>query len=817
MKKIYILLSLLVMFMIPKIVVSAENFDDGTYIITSALNSSSVIDLSGGKVSNSRNIQIYVENKTPAQRWVLRKRSDGYYNIVSSINNNYVLDVSGAKFKNSTNVQLYRYNNSNAQKWKIADCGDGYYNIISYDNNYVLDVSGGNYYNGTNIQIYKNNGTNAQKFLINRYYVGSKTIENGIYTINSFDENYALDLTNSNLINGNGIQLYSNTNKVNQRWEIKYINNGYYSIKPYLSYEYSLDDKNASKKNNSSIQLYSFNNSDAQQWIIKDNGDGYYKIISKRNGMVLNVKNNNFINNAQLELVYEENIDSQKFKLNKIENYGYKNINDGYYFIGTKLNTNKVLDIASGKISENTNIQIYETNSTLAQKWYIKYIDNGYYAILSNKDENYALTSESLNSSNIKINSFNNLDTQRWIIRDNGNGYFSIMNKNGNSIDILYGQSSNGTNVQLYQNNNSNAQQFKLIPTVGGLTERVLDNGYYFIESALNENMVVDLKSGNTANGSNVQLYQKNSTKAQKWYVSYISNGYYKITSGLNNNKSLDVSGASTYEGSNVQIYQSNNSLAQQWIIKDAGDGTFYIISNCNGLYLDIDNGIVSNSSNIEMNSFSSNQSQKFRFVKTRLENLVIDVSQYQGNIDWNVVKSKSGIYGVILRIGFLNIEDTKFAEYIKEVKRLNIPYGIYLFSYATDMGDVNKEATFVNNMIYKYNLNPTLGIYYDLEDWTTKDGYSSAMNTKAEYDQFISSFVNQVKNSYNNYEVKVYASTNFANQRFGDVGRNYVGWIAEWSSSCTYNGYYKMWQYSNNGSIPGISTRVDLSYYYLD
>ena len=191
----------------------------------------------------------------------------------------------------------------------------------------------------------------------------------------------------------------------------------------------------------------------------------------------------------------------------------------------------------------------------------------------------------------------------------------------------------------------------------------------------------------------------------------------------------------------------------------------------------------------------------------------VIDVSSWQGNIDWNAVAG-SGIYGVILRIGWLNTEDPMFETYISEVKRLNIPYGLYIFSYATDQGDVNKEADFTKSMINKYNLNPTLGIYYDLEQWDTSDGYHDTMNDKDDFERWITSYSSQVRSSYN-YDVKIYASTNYIETRFNDATKQYVGWVAEWGSSCSYTGKYNMWQFTSNARVNGISGDVDMNILY--
>ena len=192
----------------------------------------------------------------------------------------------------------------------------------------------------------------------------------------------------------------------------------------------------------------------------------------------------------------------------------------------------------------------------------------------------------------------------------------------------------------------------------------------------------------------------------------------------------------------------------------------------------------------------------------------VIDVSHHQGRIDWNEV-TKSGIYGVILRIGYWKTEDSWFKYYIEDVKKYNIPYGIYLFSYASTANGANIEADFTNKMIHNYNLNPTLGIYYDLEDWYTSTETSDSLS-KEQYDVISSTYINNVSNYVSNrYKVKVYGDLNHANNRYGSYTRSQVDWIAQYNSSCSYTGKYSLWQFTYGATLNGINGNVDMSYLY--
>ena len=191
----------------------------------------------------------------------------------------------------------------------------------------------------------------------------------------------------------------------------------------------------------------------------------------------------------------------------------------------------------------------------------------------------------------------------------------------------------------------------------------------------------------------------------------------------------------------------------------------------------------------------------------------VIDVSYYQGIIDWDRFLNESDCYGVILRLGYYNTLDTTFERNINELKRLNIPYGIYLFSYAKNYNDAVIESNFVNEMISRYDIKPELGIYYDIEDWTTKKSSSNNI-TKSMYDTIIKTFVNSVSNYTNNsYKVKLYSGRWYAMNRLNNESKSFVDWVAEYNSTCKYDSFYSMWQFTSKGSVAGIEGDVDISY----
>ena len=191
----------------------------------------------------------------------------------------------------------------------------------------------------------------------------------------------------------------------------------------------------------------------------------------------------------------------------------------------------------------------------------------------------------------------------------------------------------------------------------------------------------------------------------------------------------------------------------------------------------------------------------------------VIDVSYYQGNINWDLFAKESDCYGVILRLGYYTTLDKKFESYLKEIKRLNIQYGIYLFSYSKTEKGALKEANFVSSMVDKYDLSPSLGIFYDIESWNSKNSNSNDIS-KRMYDNIVQIFINKVSSHINyKYKVKVYSGRWYAMNRLGSIAKSYVDWVAEYNKTCKYDSIYSMWQYTSRARVPGINANVDVSY----
>lgn len=154
------------------------------------------------------------------------------------------------------------------------------------------------------------------------------------------------------------------------------------------------------------------------------------------------------------------------------------------------------------------------------------------------------------------------------------------------------------------------------LDTLAAENRNVLADGTYTIQSSVNSRYVLDIANGSTASGANVQLYQSNDTPAQQFKVTHDSQGYVTFTN-VKSGKVLDVYNGTAKNGNNVWQFTSNNSCAQKWIIRKDGNG-YSIISALNSNYvLNIANGKAYNGNNVELYSYSGSSSNRWLFNKS--------------------------------------------------------------------------------------------------------------------------------------------------------------------------------------------------------
>lgn len=284
-------------------------------------------------------------------------------------------------------------------------------------------------------------------------------------------------------------------------------------------------------------------------------------------------------------------------------------------------------------------------------------IGTNFYATISNYDDSRVLT---VGASNVNVvsRSDTGADTQRWFfVRNDDMSYTIISKSNNNYLDVFGGNSSSGTNVQTNEPNNSNTQKWFIY---------INDDGGYWLRPACSTNCVLDLQNCSLEEGTNIQIFTFNATKAQSFFikedikindkikadlgneftaiienvgtkkvltVNYDNNVISKTNEKSSfqiwkfkkntdesytiiskyNNMSLGLDNISGISGSNVQVCEQNNANTQKWDLYSAGGNSYYLRPRCSeNCVLNLTEYNTNEGTNIEINEFNSSTSQRF-------------------------------------------------------------------------------------------------------------------------------------------------------------------------------------------------------------
>lgn len=195
----------------------------------------------------------------------------------------------------------------------------------------------------------------------------------------------------------------------------------------------------------------------------------------------------------------------------------------------------------------------------------------------------------------------------------------------------------------------------------------------------------------------------------------------------------------------------------------------------------------------------------------------VIDVSGWQGDIDWAKAKA-DGVEGVIIRLGYGegNNADKKAQRNISECKRLGIPFGIYWYSYADTPSIAKEEGADVVAKLKQFGVNPSdlaYPVYYDLEKWTW-EGHQPPTDPNV-YNNIVNNWYSALQSAgYKNLGVYSYTSYLQGPLKHVDIYAK-TTWVAQYGARMGFDSFptnSRGWQYTSTGKVDGISGNVDMN-----
>lgn len=188
-----------------------------------------------------------------------------------------------------------------------------------------------------------------------------------------------------------------------------------------------------------------------------------------------------------------------------------------------------------------------------------------------------------------------------------------------------------------------------------------------------------------------------------------------------------------------------------------------------------------------------------------------IDVSKFQGAIDWNAVKA-DGITFAIIRCGYRGygtgalVEDSTYRRNIQGAINAGLKVGVYFYSQAINEAEAVEEASMVLSLVSGYSL--PLGVYYDTE--SVAGGRANAISATQRTACAVA-FCETIRNAGYKAGVYSYASWFYNALNFANISK-YNIWIAQYRDTLSFNYKYNIWQYTGSGRVNGISTAVDMN-----
>lgn len=261
-------------------------------------------------------------------------------------------------------------------------------------------------------------------------------------------------------------------------------------------------------------------------------------------------------------------------------------------------------------------------------------------------------------------------------------------------------------------------------------------------------------------------------------------------------------------------------------------NGTYELVSSTTNTSIIFDNLTTDAMNYFKVTAYSVSNGARVEgatsgVIASNSNRIGIDVSKWQGDIDWNKVKA-DGVEFAIIRVayGASTSAEGKYKQNIEGATKAGIPVGVYIYSTATTTAEAKKEAEFVAGLLKGYKI--TYPVCYDIEDSSIQGKLSNSLNTS-----MVKTFANTIEKA--GYDFMLYTGDNFSSNHLNmSELKMYDWWIPHYGSSSSYlayNGkyhfkcdtdknrcdYYKtytrMWQYSEYGKVAGISGRVDMNY----
>ena len=468
------------------------------------------------------------------------------------------------------------------------------------------------------------NRTNDVDTNVTTYNTSNILSKDGVYRLAiGADSNKTIEIAGSNISDGAKVDIWDYGNVPAQKFNIEYVDEGYYKITARHSGK-SLTVKENNLQEGAEIVQSEFEGLDSQKWIIRD---------SRVNGLVISLLSNpllsitvegNIANGSKIILSKtEDNNNQMLYFFNETESE--RTVKDGVYRLAVGADSNKVIEVAGSSISDNAKVDIWNYGNVAAQKFDIEYVDEGYYKITARHTGKSLTAKEEILEEGAEIvqSTYEGLDSQKWIIRDSKvNGLVISLKSNPTLSITVEGNIANGSKMILSNTKNNNNQMFYFFTETEA--ERTVKDGVYRLAVGADSNKTIEVAGSNTNDDAKVDIWDYGNAEAQRFNIEYV-NGYYKITA-RHTGKSLTVKDGRLQEGTEIVQSTYEGLDSQKWIIRDSKVNGLVISLKSNPLLSITVEGNIENGSKMILSNTQDNNSQMFYFfTETESERTVKD------------------------------------------------------------------------------------------------------------------------------------------------------------------------------------------------
>ena len=454
----------------------------GEYYIKSALADDLVLDVWAASRNDGANVQLWNSNLSGAQKWRVSYDSEGLATI-TNVASGKVLDAQWGSSRPGTNVAQWGGNGSRAQKWKIVTGDKGRITIVSaLDSSIVLDISGARRSAGANVQLWTANGSDAQSFAFiptkpSVSAEGQADIAPGYYSISSGVGDFKYLSTGYSLDNGVKVRLAGPYDEDNTMWKISRDADGYYHLENVWSGK-SLDSTGGTPIPGRQLQLWTTDlNNPNQKWVITSVTGGAYMLRNVGTGLVVDLSAGIAQNGRAIDGYLANGTTAQQWRLDKLNDPISRFddaadatrglVEDGIYEIEPIAAPGKRLDVQWASQDAGARVWLYSANGSSAQKWRVSHDAQGY-VILTNVGSGKVLDvygASKAFGTKVTQQPANGTHAQKWMVVETDNGDLAIASAVAPLLflDLEGGRNADGTPLQTYGYNGSKAQRFRFI------------------------------------------------------------------------------------------------------------------------------------------------------------------------------------------------------------------------------------------------------------------------------------------------------------------------------------------------------------------